>query len=344
MRTRIGIRGGSCSTGELLGRDQTVDNLLLSDDEIQKASRYYFLKATQEVLHFAKQEDYKDISTLKDGVLHYTGRILPTQAVESVVTLTDVMKDLSTTSFVVPIVDAHSPLAYSIVNEIHWSHEVAQHRGIETVHRYVLQVCYILNGRNLVKMFRKNCERCRYLARRTIEIEMGPVSGQNLTIAPAFYITQVDIAGPFLSYSPHNKRATVKIYFAVYCCSTTSSVIIKVMEDYSASSFMQSFIRFSCETGYPKILVSDEGSQLLKGYEDMRISYSDLRNKLHLEVGVDFDVVLTGGHNMTGKVERKIQEVKNSIERSYDKQRFSILQWETVAAVATVATVFIDYS
>ena len=332
VRTRIGIRGGSCSTGELLGCDQTIDNLLLSDDEIQKASRYYFLKATQEVLHFAKKEDYRDISTLKDGVLHYTGRILPTQAVESVVTLTDVMKDLSTTSFVVPIVDAHSPLAYSIVNETHWSHEVARHRGIETVHRYVLQVCYILNGRNLVKMFRKNCERCRYLARRTIEIEMGPVSGQNLTIAPAFYITQVDIAGPFLSYSPHNKRATVKIYFVVYCCSTTSSVIIKVMEDYSASSFMQSFIRFSCETGYPKILVSDEGSQLLKGYEDMRISYSDLRNKLHLEVGVDFDVVPTGGHNMTGKVERKIQEVKNSIERSYDKQRFSILQWETVAA------------
>ena len=35
---------------------------------------------------------------------------------------------------------------------------------------------------------------------------------------------------------------------------------------------------------------------------------------------------------MTGKVERKIQEVKCSIERSYDKQKLSILQWETVAA------------
>ena len=83
------------------------------------------------------------------------------------------------------------------------------------------------------------------------------------------------------------------------------------MEDYSASSFIQLFIRFSCETGYPKVLVSDEGSQLLKGYEDMRINFSDLRNRLHREVGVDFDVVPTGGHNMTGKVERKIQEVKN---------------------------------
>ena len=332
VRTRIGMRKGHSSASDLLGRNQARNDLILSDDELNDARRYYFLKATEEVLHFAKKEDYKHLSTFKDGILYYTGRILPTQAVESVVTLTDVMKDLSSTSFVVPIVDAHSPVAYSVINEIHWNHDVAQHRGVETVHRYVLQICFILNGRNLVKMFRKNCERCRYLSKRTIEIEMGPVSGQNLTIAPAFFITQVDIAGPLLTYSPHNKRATVKIYFVVYCCSTTSSVIIKVMEDYSASSFIQSFIRFSCETGYPKILVSDEGSQLLKGYDDMRINYSDLRNKLHLEVGVEFDVVPAGGHNMTGKVERKIQEIRSSIERSYDKQRFSILQWQTVVA------------
>ena len=64
----------------------------------------------------------------------------------------------------------------------------------------------------------------------------------------------------------------------------------------------------------------------------MRINFSDLPNQLHTQVGVEFDVVPAGGHNMTGKVERKIQEVKCSIERSYDKQKLSILQWETVAA------------
>ena len=247
-------------------------------------------------------------------------------------TMTDAMIDLSSTSFCVPIVDAHSPIAYSVVNDIHWNHEVANHRGVETVYRYVLQQCYIINGRSLVKLFRKNCERCRYLAKRTIDIEMGAVSTQNLTIAPAFYISQVDIAGPFLAYSPHNKRTTVKVYFVVYCCSTTSSVSIKVMEDYSASSFMQSFIRFSCDNGYPKILVSDEGSQLLKGYDDMRISYTDLRNKLHALASVEYDVVPTGGHNMTGRVERSIKEIKLSIKKSYQNQKLSILQWETVGA------------
>ena len=307
--------------------------IMLTDNEISTAKRYFHKKATDEVLHFNKENNYKSISVMKDGILYYTGRILPTQVIKSdSISLTDAMKDLSATSFCVPIVDAHSPIAYSIVNDVHWNHTVANHRGVETVYRYVLKECYIINGRNLVKEYRKNCERCRYLLKRTIDIEMGPVSEQNLTIAPAHYISQVDIAGPFSAYSPHNKRTTVKVYFAVYCCSTTSSVSIKVMEDYSAAAFMQSFIRFSCEVGYPKILVSDEGSQLLKGYEDMRISFTDLRNKLHRHQGVEFDVVPTGGHNMTGKVERMIREIKESVERSCTNQRLSILQWETVGA------------
>ena len=308
------------------------DELILTDEEIALGRNYFFKKASAEVKQFQKESSYQRISAEKDGILYYTGRILPEQNIKSVVRMTDVMKDLSTTSFFVPIVDPHSPVAYSVVNEIHWNHKVANHCGVETVFRFVTQVCFILNGRSLVKLFRKTCERCRYLAKRTIDIAMGPVSSQNLTIAPAFYITQLDLAGPFSAYSPHNKRTTVKIWFAVYCCSTTSTVNLKVMEDYSASGFLQSFIRFACEVGYPKILVSDGGSQLVKGYSDMRIDFKDLKNKLHRDMSVEFDLSPIGGHNFTGKVERKIQEVKNSIEKSFQNRRLSILQWETVGA------------
>ncbi len=306
--------------------------IFLTDDEIVKGKNYYFRKASAEVLKFARNSDYEGISTLKDDILYYTGRILPSQTVTSIVSITDAMQDLASTSFFVPIVDLHSPIAYSIVNDVHWSHKVANHSGVETVYRYVLQQCFIIDGRSLVKKFRVNCARCRYLAKRTIDIQMGPVSSHNLTIAPAYYITQVDIAGPFPSYSPHNKRTVVKIYFAVYCCSTTSSVNLKVMEDYSATAFIASFIRFSSEVGYPKIMVSDEGSQLVKGYEDMRLDFTDLKNKLHIDMNVEFELCPVGGHNMIGRVERTIKEVKASIHKSFQNHKLSILQWETVGA------------
>merc|ERR1711965_1064525 len=102
---------------------------------------------------------------------------------------------------------------------------------------------------------------------------MGPVSDHGLTIAPAFYVSQADIVGPLKAYSSHNKRTTIKIYMLVFCCSTTSTTNIKVMEDYSTTSFVQAFIRLACEVGYPKILLIDEGSQLVKGCEQSRFNY-----------------------------------------------------------------------
>ena len=46
---------------------------------------------------------------------------------------------------------------------------------------------------------------------------MGPVSSHSLRKAPAFYVTKVDLCGPFKAYSPHNKRTTIKIWLAVSC-------------------------------------------------------------------------------------------------------------------------------
>ena len=67
-----------------------------------------------------------------------------------------VMKDLCSNTFCVPVIYKHSPLAYSIVNEIHWHADTAKHSGVETVWRYVLKLEYIMQGRDLVKKVKKN--------------------------------------------------------------------------------------------------------------------------------------------------------------------------------------------
>ena len=91
----------------------------------------------------------------QDGILYYVGRILPNEEINSVGKMATVMLDLSSATFFVPIIDKNSPLAYSIINEIHWHHKEAKHAGVETVNRYVLKVCYVINGRDLIKLFRK---------------------------------------------------------------------------------------------------------------------------------------------------------------------------------------------
>ena len=302
----------------------------LTDADVNGALDYYYRKATAEIKNFVRKSQYQNISTEKDGILFYKGRILPSQTIAGRKRMSDVMIDLSDSTFCVPLTDAHSPLAYRIINEVHWFEENASHSGAETVMRYVQKFTHILDGRDLIKKFRLACHRCRVLEKRALEVAMGALKDCNLNIAPAFYSIQVDICGPYSSYSNHNKRATVNIWLVVFCCCTTSAVSFKVMDDYSTSAFLLAFVRFSCHYGYPKFLLPDEGSQLVKGCKDMQLSFSDIQSHLNIEYGVQFETCPVGGHNMHGKVERKIRTVRESIEKKLQGHRLSLLQWESL--------------
>ena len=303
----------------------------LTDDYIRAALRYFFLKGTAEVLNFVNKKKYADVTTEIDGILYYNSRILPSESFGDPPSFSDAVLDLCSSSFVVPVLDFKSPIAYALMLETHRYHPDAQHAGLETVLRYSQTVAHILNGRFLAKEVGKYCIRCRIRNKARMKALMGPLGEENLKIAPAFYSSQVDIFGPYSSYSNVNKRATIKVWFVVYCCCVTGAVDVKIMEDYSTESFLLAFIRFSCQYGYPKTLLIDEGSQLVKGCKDMVISFIDLSHKLNFEYGVDFQPCPVGAHYMNGKAERKIQQVQKSMEMM-SNERLSVIQWETLMA------------
>ena len=238
--------------------------------------------------------------------------------------------DLYPTSFCVPVMDQYSPVAISIALEIHWHHEDVQHSGIDSMLRQTEAVAHVLGGRSLVKSLKDGCKKCRILNKESIDVVMGPLQSVNLCIAPAFYAAQVDIFGPFKAFSPANTRAKLKVWFTIYCCCTTGAVDIRVMEDYSTDFFISGFIRFSCRFGYPKFLLPDSGSQLVKGCEDMTYSFTDVKQNLFTDYGTEFTPCPVGAHYVHGKVERKIQEVKKSVAIRIHNERLSILQWETL--------------
>ena len=301
----------------------------ISDDMLSLAKAYFFVKASRELKHFVDPRKYKDDTVMQDGILYHTSRILSDQIVDDKIGLSDVCIDLKASTFCVPVIDAKSPVAYAIVSETHWYDPDVRHGGVESVLRYAQMIAYIIGGRELVKNFQKACARCRLLHKRRVKAAMGPVSSDNLNIAPAFYTCQVDLCGPFDAYSPANKRATLKVWFVVFCCSVTGAVDCRIMEDYSADAFLLAFIRFSCRFGYPKSLKIDEGSQLVKGCKNMVISFTDLQQKLSVEYGSDFNTCPVGAHYVHGKVERKIQDIKKSFNL-IEKNKLSIIQWESL--------------
>ena len=303
--------------------------IVLLNENLNIALEYFYKKATLELRHFRDQNYYKKISENKNGILYYTGRILPSQEFENTIQLSDVCIDLTLSSFCVPLIDRYSPLAFSLINEVHWYNTDAKHSGNETVMRHTQKLAHVIEGMPLVKLIRNDCPRCRLLKKKAIAVAMGPKSCANFCIAPAFYMCQVDMFGPFDSFSNVNKRASMEVWFVIFCCCTTGAVDIKVCQDYSTNSFILAFIRFSCKVGYPRKVLPDAGSQLIKGCESMKLTFFDIRDKMH-EYGVNFEVCPVGAHYMHGKVERKIKHVKESFSKCLNNDRFSIIQWETL--------------
>ena len=304
--------------------------LVISQTMLQTSFYYFALKASEEVKKFLDKSKYEDISKEIDGVLYYSGRILPEQDFGGHPNLCRAALDLCQTTFCVPVMDRCSPVAISIALEIHWFHPDVSHLGIETVHRQTLKVAHIISGMRLATSIKFGCKRCRTLNKKSIAVAMGPVQDVNLCIAPAFYASQVDVFGPFKAFSIANKRAVIKVWFLIFCCCTTGAIDIKTMEDYSTDSFALGFIRFSCRFGYPRYLLPDPGSQLIKGCEDMSYSFVDAKQRLLGEFGVDYMSSPVGAHYNHGKVERKIREVKKCVQISVENERLSIVQWETL--------------
>ena len=94
----------------------------LTDEMIAGALDYFHRKATAEILEFVGKRRYRKISIVKDGILYYSGRILSTQEFGGNPSLCKTARDLTETTFCVPVTDGDSPIPRGIVDEIHWHH------------------------------------------------------------------------------------------------------------------------------------------------------------------------------------------------------------------------------
>eukprot|EP00794_Sanderia_malayensis_P020954 gene20954-biopygen15460 len=122
------IRFSKILVNRIRGRRKIIHlTAILTPDEVSAAENYYFKKGSKEVIHFLPKTKYDKISSEKNGILLYTGRILPSNEVSVVGKFTEVMKDLSQSTFCVPILEKFSPIAYSISLDVHWNHVTVKH-------------------------------------------------------------------------------------------------------------------------------------------------------------------------------------------------------------------------
>lgn len=293
--------------------------------DLRYSELYFFRQATRELIEFTSEKDRKDLD-LRNGILYHVGRILDGQEVHTPV---DVMFDVSPLHFVKPAVDRYSPCAYAIMAHVHCN--VSVHKGVASTLRCSKEIAHIFRGRDLAVEIRDSCQSCiRYRAKLT-RVEMGKMHDARFTIAPAFFLCQVDLMGPLLARCKHNHRSTVKVWAAVFKDPASCAVSVHAMDGYTTEDFVCAYTRFSSRHGHPSELLIDEGSNLMAAAKNMEISITDIGNGLSTRfgTGLKFSTAPVQGHNVTGMVERSIQSIKRLFDRTYKGLKLDILGFET---------------
>ena len=299
-------------------------------EDLEAAKKYIFLRTTKELKYFNNRDVYSRLGQDVDGVFLYTGRVLDG---DTPLSITGAMLDLKPLSFCVPVLDRYSPVAYTIM--LHYHEQINHHGGIKSTYRRSLELCHILKGLALAEEVRLACVNCRRYKVRLLEAEMGKIHQARFTPAPAFYFVQADLAGPWDARCENHPRINpkigpIKIWAAVFKCCTSLAISVEVMTDYTASSFIDAYIRFSSRYGHTGVMYIDPGTNLMSACEKMEISYTDLSKGINARgVEMNHEVCVTGSHESQGLVERSIREIRKIYNAVFRGFKMSVIGYQT---------------
>ena len=296
--------------------------ITLTDDDISRSMEYFFKVESNLVKKYNKPDLLKKLCVEKDGLLFSKSRILDGQRFQEAGGLEDlnIFGDYNL-KLQTPVVDRYSPFAYAVGDYVH--SELCRHGGYETSYRECLNFCFIIQGLSLFRELGDDCVHCAMKRKKYIEASMGPIADDQLTVAPAFYVTMADIFGPCQVFVPGHAMKTrnrsvveAKCYVLVFCCPVTKLINLQVIEAKSADGVIDGVNRLGCEVGFPSFLLIDQDSGIMKALKEADVELQNLELVMQKERSVKFRTCPVSGHNFHGLVERRIRTVQECLEES----------------------------
>lgn len=211
-----------------------------------------------------------------------------------------------------PILDYSSPLARLYLEEAHRE----DHGGQDNMVLRSRKKVWIVRARQMAKVIKDDCFRCRLLYKRCLGQVMGPMPEHRVGPSPAFHSTAVDIFGPLGIRDAVKKRTTGKTWGVIFTCTATSAVCIELMESYSTGSFIQALERFTLVRGMPARFQSDAGDQLVAAAKQVATwDFSRVLDWCAAKERTEWVVLPTGGQHFNGQAERMVGLAKLALEQ-----------------------------
>ncbi|VDI06575.1 Hypothetical predicted protein, partial [Mytilus galloprovincialis] len=206
------------------------------DDEVQRLKDKLNVKRTSRLF---KLDSYID----EKGILRVGGRLA--------------RSNLTETSKHPIILPKQSTLSYSIIQGIHRS---IGHLGKNAILTELRQKYWIIGANGIIKNIVSKCVICRKYQAPIMQQKMANLPSERVTQDTApFTIVGMDYFGPF---AIKQRRCTVKRYGVIFTCLKIRAVHLEVADSLNTSSCINAIRRFIARRGVPKIIRSDNGTNL----------------------------------------------------------------------------------
>ena len=143
------------------------------------------------------------------------------------------------------------------------------HSGVAATLAKCRRKFWICNGHALAKAIVRNCVTCRKLSHQAHSTIMASLPRERLQpCTPPFFHTSVDYFGPYAVKITRNKRD--KHYGVIFTCMNSRAVHLEMARDASTNEFIQVLRRFFAIRGFPALIMSDNGTQLVGAERQLR--------------------------------------------------------------------------
>ena len=211
------------------------------------------------------------------------------------------------------LLDKNCPIAKSIIIE---THNILRHGGIYKTLSEVRKHFWITNAFVTTRKLLKNCIICSRMNNRAVKLSQNAYKDYRVNPeAIPFRNIAIDHCGPFTVKNTCNEN--VKMYVLCITCLWSRSVNLLVCKNIDKHSFVRALQLHIFDYGTPSLIISDNGSPIVSGMQQM-ISYlnDDITKEFLLERNikcVSFQPYPAGASKLGGLVESMVKQIKRIV-------------------------------
>ena len=175
-----------------------------------------------------------------------------------------------------PVVEGSSRLAYLLAWECH---EEDHNMDVPIMLARLRRKAWVTRARYPVKAVVSACMKCRLSSTRVVEQTMGDLPEQTLEQTDPFRVCSLDLFGPLMAKGMGaDSRKQFKVWGALYACLGTKAVSLWACPGYDTDSFHLAHTKQVSVYGEPRIVLSDQGTQLRRAAKDL-IDWEQIAHK-----------------------------------------------------------------